>query len=79
MNEKFNEQEKLRIALGDILSGEAKFYDGSVCSSTCHFSRAIVILVSLLDDLGSISDEYLKRVAEAKEEMRLLSSLELYS
>ena len=73
------EQQKLRRVLGDILAGEAKFYDGNICSSTCHFSRALVILVGLIDDVGDISDEYRERIEDAKKDMHLSGSLDRYS
>ncbi len=48
----------LSRVMGDILSGEAKFYDGSPCSSICHFSRAIAILDELLRNKLYASNRY---------------------
>jgi hypothetical protein len=72
--------EKVRQALGDLLSAEVKDADGATCSASTHRNAAIVLLHGLVPDykLG-VHQEHLKQaLRQAHEEMRLLGCEDRY-
>jgi hypothetical protein len=72
--------EKVRKALGDLLSAEVKDADGATCSASTHRNAAIVLLHGLVPDYSLDPHElHLEQVLrQAHEEMKILGAEDRY-